>query len=162
MESGIKERGKRTHKGMCDKEIAPFLRSQFLKSIHHFVVISFEAGNRFLAWKTAEGLRVFIQVMAHDQQANRVSWFILASTFPTCEITFGHINHMTHHIADLPFCATCLYVPVIGIVHEVKEISTLFADDIQYSVFTAVIHRVNRGHFLSFFNWPFVQITYRD
>src|SRR3990172_3972528 len=103
MKSGIKKGGKWTHKRMRNKEVAPFLRGQLLKGFHHLLVIGFETCNGFFTWEIAEGLGVIVQVTAHDQQADRISWFVPAGTFPTRQIALGHVNHVTHHIAEFPF-----------------------------------------------------------
>src|SRR6476660_15412 len=146
MEGRVEKGWQRTHERMCDEETAPLLRGQFLKGIHHRAVICFEARNGLFTRQAAERLRMLIEVMTHDQQSDGVTRFVVAGAFPTSEVTFGHIEHMTDHVTHLPFRTTGLNVPVMRIVHEIEEISAFLADDIEDSIFAAVIHRVNRGH----------------
>ncbi len=72
--------------------------------------------------------------------------FVLAGFLPAGEVAFGHVDHVTDHVADLPFGAAGLHIPVLGIVHELEKIAAFFADDIQHGVFTAVVHRIDGGH----------------
>jgi hypothetical protein len=50
---------------------------------------------------------------------------------------------MANQVANLPFGAAGLNVPVLGIIDETEEITAFFADYIQHRVFAAVIHGID-------------------
>ncbi len=119
---------------------------RLLEDIHHPGVVILEPGDGFLPWKTAKRLGIPVQRVCHDQQAGSIAGLVLAGAFPTREIAFGHIEHVTDHIAHFPLGAARLHVPVLGYIHNREEVRAILADDIQDSILTAIVHRIYRWH----------------
>ena len=61
MEGGVEKCGKPAHIGMGNDEITPLISGQFIKDIHHLLVISFQPVDGFFAWKAAECLGMFVE-----------------------------------------------------------------------------------------------------
>ena len=86
---------------------------------------------------------MFVEPVAHYLQAKCIAGFTLASHVPGCQVAFSDVDHVADYIAHFPFAAPCLDVPVIRIVNDVVEISTLGAYHVEYRIFAVVIHWVD-------------------
>src|SRR5712691_6364471 len=87
---------------------------------------------------------MFIEPVAHYLQAKCIAGFTLANHFPARQVAFSDIDHVADHVAHFPFATARLDVPVIWIVNDLVELSTLGACYIEYGISTAVIHWIDR------------------
>src|SRR5215831_18808885 len=143
MESGIEQRWQWPHVGVGHVETAPFFCRQRIEDSEHLVGITFESPNRLISWQDAKCLGILIKLLTHHQQTKCTSWLIFACHIPARQVTLGYIYHVADNIAHFPFSAAGLNIPVFRIIHYIKEIGSLGAYNIDYSVFSTVVHRID-------------------
>src|SRR5947207_13253422 len=85
---------------------------------------------------------MLVESVANYRPAKCIAGFTFASHVPGCQVAFGDVDHVADHVANFPFAAARLDVPVIWIVNDVIELRAFGARYVEYGISAVVIHWV--------------------